>query len=501
MTPEPLLAGIDVGTSELKVCVLSASGTPAWQDRDRVIVTSPRPDHVEMDLDDLTAKLAALLRRMPAEHAAGVEAIGFSVTNPTLVILDRDLNALRPGIPFLDNRSATAVSAIVDGLGGPEAYFARVGNGPSPSTCTAGLIRHLQESEPNVWARAHRVGFLNTYLAAQFTGAVACDPTTASYSGLLDVRKPHAWDAELIRVSKLPGGLLPDLISSGSPVGGLCRSWAQGSGLRQGIPVAIGSGDTAAAAFALGMTRHGDVFESIGTSEVISFCLDHPDLDPAFMNRGHIIPGRWLSHGAVSTSGAAIAWLLKNVFPDIPDVGLLEQSARKSPPGANGLLFVPYLAGERSPIFDPQACGLFFGLSLKSTREDMIRAVYEGAGYAVKQINRKASTRWNIGRQTIPCVGGGAASSLSMQIRADMLGAELACIEAENAAAYGAAMLGGLASGVYPDIRSVPFLNAVSRRTTPDPERMEVYAQYFAVYDELYPQLKNSMHKLKKLVN
>ena len=127
--------------------------------------------------------------------------------------------------------------------------------------------------------------------------------------------------------------------------------------------MAIGSGDTAAAAFALGMTRHGDVFESIGTSEVISFCLDHPDLDPAFMNRSHVIPGRWLSHGAVSTSGAAIAWLLKNVFPDIPDVGLLEQSARKSPPGANGLLFFPYLAGERSPIFDPQACGLFFGLS------------------------------------------------------------------------------------------------------------------------------------------
>lgn len=499
MTAGPLLAGIDVGTSELKVCVFSASGTPVWQGRDRVVVTSPRPDYVEMDLDDLTAKLGALLGKMPAECAATVEAIGFSVTNPTLVVLDRELNPLRPGIPFLDNRCVEAVSGIVGALGGPEAYFTLVGNRPSPSTCTAGLIRHVQENEPGVWYRAHKVGFLNTYLAARFTGNAACDPTTASYSGLLDVRRPVAWDGELIRASGIPADLLPDLVPSGCKVGSLCRAWARITGMKQGIPVAIGSGDTAAAAFALGMTRHGDVFESMGTSEVISFCLDHPDLDPAFMNRSHVIPGRWLSHGAVSTSGAAITWLLTHMFTDIPDVAQLEQSAFKSPPGANGLLFVPYLAGERSPIFDPKACGLFLGLTLKSTRADMIRAVYEGPGYAVKQIHLRGSTKWNPGRRTIPCVGGAAASSITLQIRADMLGTELARIETDNAAAYGAAILGGLAGGVYPDIQSVPFLGAVSKCTAPDSERMQIYEQYFAVYEQLYPQLKPSMHKLKSV--
>ena len=239
----------------------------------------------------------------------------------------------------------------------------------------------------------------------------------------------------------------------------------------------------------------------MGTSEVISFCLDHPDLDMAFMNRSHVIPGLWLSHGAVSTSGAAIAWLLKNVFPDIPNVGLLEENACKSPPGANGLIFAPYLAGERSPMFDSKACGAFFGLTLKSSREDMIRAVYEGVGYAVKQIYILGSSKWNTNPQTIKCVGGATASSLSLQIRADMLGTELACIETENAAAYGAAMLGGIASGVYPDFKAVPFLNAISRRVTPDLERMGIYHQYFAVYDELYPQLRPSMHKLRKLGN
>jgi xylulokinase len=501
MTAGPLLAGIDVGTSELKVCVFSASGNPVWQGRDRVVVKRPRPDHVEMDLDDLTAKIGTLLRKMPAECAAAVEAIGFSVTNPTLVVMDRNLNPLLPGIPFLDNRCVEAVSGLMGTFGGPEAYFARVGNRPSPSTCTAGLIRHIQENEPGVWPRVHKVGFLNTYLAARVTGSVACDPTTASYSGLLDVRRPLAWDNELTRVSGIPAGLLPDLVSSGCKVGRLCRAWAHATGLKEGIPVAIGSGDTAAAAFALGITQPGDVFESMGTSEVISFCLDHPDLDPAFMNRSHVIPGRWLSHGAVSTSGAAIAWLLTHMFTDIPDLAQLEKSALASPPGANGLLFVPYLAGERSPIFDPKACGVFLGLTLKSTREDMIRAVYEGPGYAVKQIHLRGSTKWNTGRRTIPCVGGAAASSLTLQIRADMLGTELARIETENAAAYGAAMLGGLAGGIYPDIESVPFLDAVSKCIEPDPEHVGVYEQYFAVYNELYPQLKPSMHKLKKLAN
>jgi xylulokinase len=271
--------------------------------------------------------------------------------------------------------------------------------------------------------------------------------------------------------------------------------------LKEGLPVAIGGGDTAAAAFALGLTQHGDVFESMGTSEVISFCLEHPDLDMAFMNRSHVIPGLWLSHGAVSTSGAAVAWLLKNVFHDIHDVGLLEENACKAPPGANGLIFVPYLAGERSPMFDSKACGAFLGLTLKSNRQDLIRAVYEGAGFAVKQIYIRGCSKWNTHPQTIKCVGGATASSLSLQIRADMLGTELACIETENAAAYGAAMLGGVACGVYPDFKAVPFLNAISRCATPDLKRMGIYDKYFTVYDNLYPQLSPSMHKLRKLVN
>ncbi len=497
----PLLVGIDIGTTRLKVCVFSISGRLVRQDHDNVILMTPCPGYVEIDLGDLMVKLKSMLKKIATAYGPAIEAFGFSVTNPTLVVMDKELNAIRPGIPFLDNRCIDEVSTIVESMGGPDKYFERVGNQPSPSTCTAGLINHIMKREPEVWSRAFKVGFLNTYLAAQFTGSVVCDPTTASYSGLLDVRKPYDWDNELIRAANIDKDFLPELKPSCHKAGGLCRNMARDTGLKEGVPVVIGSGDTASAAFALGLTRHGDVFESMGTSEVLTFCLDKPDLNEAFMNRSHVIPGLWLCHGAVSTSGAAISWLLKNIFPDIEDVGVLEENARRSKPGANGLIFLPYLAGERSPIFDSKACGAFFGLTLKSNREDMIRSVYEGAGYGIRQIYNRGRSKWNICPQTIKCVGGAAGSSLSLQIRADILGAELACIETENASAYGAAMLGGIACGIYSEFHAVPFLNAISRRVTPDLKSMEIYDGYFDIYDDLYPQLRQSMNKVKMLLN
>ena len=414
-------------------------------------------------------------------------------------MMDGEGNPLRPGIPYLDNRAGAEVEAIVRAMGGPEEYFRRVGNRPSPSTCTAALIDHILVNEPAVRSGVRKVGYLNTYLAARFTGTAVCDPTTASYSGLLDVRNPYTWGEELIRIAGIDGELLPELEPSYHRTGGLCRTMAVETGLREGIPVIIGSGDTAASAFALGLTRHGEVFESMGTSEVLSFCLDNPDLDGAFMNRSHVMPGLWLCHGAVSTSGGSISWLLKNIFPDVDDVRLLEENACRSKPGANGLLFLPYLAGERSPIFDSAACGAFFGFNLQSTRSDMIRAVYEGPGYAVRQICDRGRNRWGMTPERIKCVGGASGSPLSLQIRADMLGAELECIETENASAYGAAMLGGVGAGIFPDCRSVPFLHTVTGRVVPDPESAKVYGRYFAIYEGLYPRLRDSMHELKRI--
>lgn len=495
---KPLLVGIDVGTSSIKICMFELSGKLIKKEFSDVVLLTPCQGCVEIELNDLVIKVKGLLKRVISGFENQVEAIGFSVTNPTLVLMDKELNPIRPGIPYLDNRCQKEVELAVKSLGGPDNYFNRVGNRPSPSTCTAALINYLKKNEPEVWAKTYKAGFLNTFLAAQFTGKVAADPTTASYSGILNVREPYDWDDELIKISDIDKDILPEIKPSYHKVGGLSRSMAQNTGLREGIPVAIGSGDTAAASFALGLKQHGDMFESMGTSEVMTFCLDKPDLDQAFMNRSHVLPGLWLCHGAMSTAGAATSWLLNKVFPDIDDFSHLDEEADKSVPGSNGLIFVPYLSGERSPMFDSQACGLFFGLNLKTSRQDMIRSVFEGAGYGIRQICKIGEKRWSINPQSIKCVGGATKSMISMHIRSDILGYELAAIENDNAAAYGAALLGGMAAEIFTSIDEIPYLNTISRRVSPNPDNREIYEKYFEIYVNLYPQLKQSMHKLNE---
>lgn len=493
---DPLLVGVDIGTTKIKVCVFDNKGKLLKQTWDDVCLLMPKQGYVEIDLNDLMIKLKDLLKLVAVEYGQYIESIGFSVTSPTLILMDKELNAVRPGICYLDNRCLDEVSMLVDKIGGQDNYFARIGNKPSPSTCSAALIRWIMKNESANWEKTYKIGFLNSFLAAQFTGNIVVEPTVASYSGLVDVKKPCNWDEELVKVLRINRQVLPDVKPSYYKVGILNKNVACEVNLKAGISVAIGSADSAAASLALGLKKHGDVFQSMGTSEVLTFCLDKPDFSEAFMNRSHVIPGLWLCHGAMSTTGAAITWLMKNVFTDFDDVKDMEREAEKSPLGSNGIIFLPYLSGERSPIFDSNAKGLFFGLTLNTSRSDIIRSVYEGAGYGVRQIYNIADSKWNIKPEYIKCAGGATKSKLAMQIRADLLNVKLKSIEADCASAYGAALQGGLAAGIYQGLDELPYLDSFLTSVYPKVEDVEKYNNYIEVYNNLYPALKESMYKL-----
>lgn len=495
----PLMIGIDVGTTKIKICILNDKGKILKQVSDDVLVRTPKLGYVEMDLENLMKKIRNLTKLVSSGYEQYVESIGFSVTSPTLVLMDKELNPIRPGITYMDNRSLENVSHFVDKLGGKDYYFSKVGNKPSPSTCTVGLIDWLKENEPSNWEITYKVGYLNTFLAAQFTDNVVTEPTTASYSGIMDIKKPINWDAELVKVSGIEQRVLPDIVPSFSKVGTLNKKTADMINLKRGIAVTVGCADTAAASLALGLKKNGDIFQSMGTSEVLTICLNKPDLSEAFMNRSHVIPGLWLCNGAMSTTGAAITWLKNNVFLEFGDLEELEEEALKSIPGSNGLIFLPYLSGERSPIFDSEARGMFFGLSLNTGRADIVRAVYEGAGYGIKQIYNIANKKWNIKPEFIKCVGGATKSLLAMQVRADLLNKELRSIESDYTSAYGAALLGGMAAGNYDKFDDLPFLDSISTKVCPISENVEKYSKYIEIYDNLYPALKKSMHMLSGL--
>lgn len=496
---ERVFIGIDTGTSSTKIGMFTEKGEYIRSLSFSQELSRPEKDQAEIDLDSLFQNIMQSLKEIVEGYEDRVAGIGISVASPTLVFFDRNFEALRPGIAYLDNRSLREVEQAVERFGGSNMYFARVGNNPSPSTCAAGTINWVRFHEPEVWNNTVKFGFLNSYIGVKLTGNLAVEPTVISYSGLVRVRKPFEWEPKFLDIFDLDSDYLPEIIASFEKLGGLKKEIAQALNLREGIPVALGSADTAAASFALGIRKNGDVFQSMGTSEVAVFCLNTPNFSPAFMNRSHVIPGLWLSNGAMSMAGGSIKWILSNIFPEVKSEEELEALARLSPPGANGVIFLPYLSGERSPIFDTRASGTFFGITVNTRKEDIIRAVYEGIAAAMQQIFKIGTSRWQIRPEEIICIGGAANSRLSLQLRADFQNVAIHTMETSHAATFGVAMMGGLAAGVYQEIEDVPMLANYKDHVTPNPEAVLMYSRYHELYTQLYPNLKSIMHKRYEL--
>lgn len=490
-----VLIGIDTGTSSTKISLFTTDGNWLKDISFSQELLRPQKDQVEIDLNSLFSNIIKYLKEIVFGYEKNIKGIGLSVASPTLVFFDRNFEALRPGIAYLDNRSIKEVEQAVERFGGNNMYFARVGNNPSPSTCVAGTINWIRNNEPEVWENTVKFGFLNSFIGVKLTGKLAVEPTVISYSGLVRVRKPFEWEPKFLEIFDIDSDYTPEIIACFEKLGTLKKEIAQELNLPEGIPVAIGSADTAASSFAMGIRKHGDVFQSMGTSEVAVFCLNNPNFSPAFMNRSHVIPGLWLSNGAMSMAGGSIKWIINNIFPDIKSEQELETLANNSPRGANGVIFLPYLSGERSPIFDTRASGVFFGITANTKKEDIVRAVYEGISAAMQQIYKIGSSRWGVEPDHIVCIGGASKSKLSLQLRSDFQNMKICTVETNNAATFGAAMMGGLAAGIYKEIDEVPTINNYKDCISPNFKNVLYYNKYHELYSELYPNLKEIMHK------
>jgi xylulokinase len=496
-TGPDVLLGIDAGTSAVKVCAVAPDGRIVAKAQRAVPVVTPLPLWAEIDLERYWSLLCEAMREVTA-RCGPVRGIGLATTCPTTIVLDAEDRPLRPGIVYLDGRADALLQEKVGG--NPVDYCSRTGNRASTSTAWAANLAWLHRREAALWARVRRVTTLNGFLAQRLAGRGAIDPTQASYSGLMDVRASAAhWSPELLDFWGIDPALLPPIVPCASPVGEVTRKAAAETGLAEGTALAAGAADTAAAAFAVGLREAGDAFESVGTSGVITFCLDRPTFDASFLNRHHVLPGRWLAHGAMSTLGGAFGWLQGKVFPEVRSFAELENLALSSVPGANGLVFLPYLAGERSPVWDAEASGAWIGLRLHHSRADMVRAVFEGGALALRQILQIARERWGYRPARLVGVGGGARSRFWAQVKADVLGLDYHMASVTDASAIGAAMLGGVAAGVYRgvDDPALPTIRCVEKPVQPGPaERRAVYDRHFEVFDALYPALAPAMHAL-----
>lgn len=494
------LLGIDAGTSAVKVCAVSREGRILAKAQRAVPVVTLQPLWAEVDLERYWGLVCEAIREVVAK-APRIEAIGLATTCPTTIVLDADDQPLRPGILYLDGRADALLRETIgtDAV----AYRERTGNRASPSTCWAANLTWLQTHEPETWRRVRRVVMLNGFLGLRLTGRAAFEPTQASYSGLMDVREAEArWCPPLLDLWKVDGGLLPEIISGSGALGGVSTKAAGETGLVQGTTVALGAADTVAAAVAVGIMQAGDAFESVGTSGVITLCLDKPDFESSFLHRHHVLPGRWLAHGAMSTLGGSFGWLQGKIWPEVQSFAELERLAMTSVPGANGLIFLPYLAGERSPIWDAEASAAWIGLRLSHTRADMVRAVFEGGALALRQIVERAEKQWGWRPTELIGVGGGARSRFWAQIKADVLGLNYHMAALTDASAIGAAMMGATGAGVFRELHDAQALIIRHDERAIEPRmalRRSIYDQSFEVFNGLYPALAKSMHRLAEL--
>jgi len=464
------LVGLDVGTTAVKALAVSPTGEVLERVEREYPLSTPRPGWSEQDPEDWVRAADSAL----SEVGAGADGIGLSGQMHGLVCLDAAGKVLRPAILWNDQRTGAQCAEIEERVGF-ERLIELTGNRALPGF-TAPKLLWVREHEPEVYARIAHVLLPKDYVRLRLTGEYAMDVTDASGTLLLDVGA-RRWSDEVLDALDLDRAWLPPLLESPQTAGTTPA----------GIAVAAGAGDQAAGAVGVGVDRPGPLSVVLGTSGVVfaalpAFAHDAEGRAHAFC---HAVPGGWHAMGVMLSAAGSLAWIRDLLAPY--DVLLAEAESWSA--GVEGAFFAPYLSGERTPHVDPDVRAAFTGLSLRHDRGALVRAVLEGVAYGLRdslELLRSMDVVADVGRIS----GGGARSALWTRVVASVLGLPLERTAVEEGAAYGAALLGGVAAGTFADVHeAVEACVRVRERVEPVAEWADAYADGYMCFRELYPQL------------
>lgn len=487
--------GIDVSTTATKAVLVDERGRIAATAVNTYELSIPRPLWAEQDPALWWRAAQQSIRGALAEVDAApdqIAAVGLTGQMHGLVLLDGDGEVLRPAILWNDQRSAAQCDAMRERLGLAE--LVRItGNDAFPGF-TAPKLLWVREYEPEVYARVRQVLLPKDYLRYRLTGDYATDKAGAGGTLMLDLRS-RDWSGELLEAFDLASDWLPPTHEGTETTGVVSAQAAELTGLAAGTPVVGGGGDQAAGAVGVGAVTPGVVSMVLGTSGVVFASSDGPLVE----ERGslhafpHAVPGRWHVMGVMLSAAGSLQWYRDTLCPDAPFSELDDEAAAVAP-GAEGLLFLPYLSGERTPHADPEARGAFVGLTLAHRRGHLTRAVLEGVALGLADNLALMRSVGITDVHQIRIAGGGAKSALWRSILSDVLGVELVTVTATEGAAFGAALLAGVGAGCWPDVESACAagveLGAVSR---PDMERRAIYAPLYERFRRAYPALRHLM--------
>jgi xylulokinase len=470
------LVGLDVGTTGVKAIAISPAGEVLASAEEEYPLATPRPGWAEQDPEDWWRASEAALARLDIAEPAG---IGLSGQMHGLVCLGKDDRPLRPAILWNDQRTAAECAEIEERVG-IERLIGLTGNRALPGF-TAPKLLWLRKNEPDVYERIAHVLLPKDYVRLRLTGERAIDVADASGTLLFDVAG-RRWSDEVLAALELPADWLPRALES-PVVSGETSA---------GVPVAAGAGDHAAGALGVGVDRPGPLSVVLGTSGVVFAALPAFAADPEARVHAfcHAVPGSWHAMGVMLSAAGSLRWLRDVVAPGTGFAALIDEAARWEP-GAEGLTFLPYLAGERTPHADPDARGSFTGLSLRHDRGALVRAVLEGVAYGLRD-SLDLLRELGVAPERARVSGGGARSELWLRIVASVLELPLELPAAEEGAAYGAALLGGVAGGVWPDVAAAVEACVRGRgEVQPDAEWVAAYARGRERFRALYPALRS----------
>lgn len=497
--------GVDVGTTSIKVAIIDQEANLLGISSSTYELITPNQDYVQIDTKSMWQAYMKCLRllfqgkKINPERIAG---IGISSLCPGLAALGEDGEVLVDPIIYSDRRSTQEAEMMKEAVG-EETLFQITANNVMAGAMSGTSMLWIKRNMPEEYAKTKYFGHVNTLLAQQMTGNFAIDYSNASYTSLFETAKGYqgGWSEELCNKIGIDIRKLPPLMQSTDIVGGLIHPDMLAMGIPSGTPVVIGGGDTACATLAAGVTKAGDVCESVGTTNVLTICVDTPKFDRSFINRCHVIPNTWIYQGALSHTGASYQWFRDNFCQDFVEKAegieqnafqLMNEEAGQANPGCDGVVFLPYMMGERSPIWDPYARGVFFGISLHTKRREMNRAIMEGCGYGLRQLCEIAERVTGKKIKTFFSIGGGAKSELWAQIKADITGSDIHILNMHDMAPVGAALLAGTGTGVFEDLQkaSDKVHKTVYKEVRSSKSHQEIYEKRYQVYIGLYPQIK-----------
>ncbi len=490
--------GVDVGTTGAQAVAVDETGRVVATAASGYPLLTPRPQWTEQDPEawwTAVREVVAVVNRDTRAARERIGGVGLTGQMHGSVFLDAAGDVIRPAILWNDQRTGKQCEHITERVGAER--LVEISGNPALTGFQAPKVLWLRDEEPDAYRRVAQVLLPKDYIRYRLTGEFATDASDAAGTLFLDLRK-REWSSEVLDALDVPESWLPTVCESPDVTGTIPENIAADMGLRAGIPVAAGGGDNAAAAIGTAITRDGLMSSSIGTSGVLFAHSDEPAIDPSGRVHAfcHAVPHRYCLLAVTLSAGGSLRW-----WRDVTglDYEALVAEAETAPAGAEGLVFLPYLTGERTPHLDPEARGLFLGLTARHTRAHLTRALMEGVLFSLRD-GLEIMRGLGVEPSDIRAIGGGATSSFWLQLQADVYRTPIHRLEMEEGAAYGAALLGHVAASTFPDVKeTTAVVRTLEETTDPDPKTMEMYDSVYAVYRSLYATMRADMHRLAEL--